>query len=431
MPTILLKSVKGLIAFLGIILLSSCDMGFFCTTQTYTYNETVPVYITAEEMTKIESLAPQAIEHPGKIYLHHNLILINELDKGIHVLDNSDPKKPVKLAFIAIPGNHDLLVKQDGDKAILYADNYTDLVTLDITSPNKVSVLKRLEHVFNNFYPQPIPEPGTIDKGILVGYSEGKLVTARYRSCPGVVYEPPMPDTAPPASPTEGGVSQGGSLARFATIADYLYTIDNDSIQTFHLETPSNPVVFNRVGINFGIETLFAHQGEKGQQLYVGGNQGMYILDASDPANLQKQGSIDHLQSCDPVVVEGNLAYVTLQGSCFNQSNRLEIIDVSNPNAPSLIKDYALQEPYGLGVDGDYLFVCDGAAGLKVYQNAKDPLNLKLFKQFSEIKARDIIPVAGTAIVIAENGFFQYDYSELAQGKITLLSSITLPETSK
>ncbi|MCA9837167.1 MAG: hypothetical protein KC422_09630 [Trueperaceae bacterium] len=419
-------SMKVLVGMLGLVLLTSCDLGLFCSTDTYTYNEMVPVYITADEMTKIESLAPQPILSSGKIYLHHDWLLINEPEKGIHVLNNSDPAKPVKLAFIAIPGNHDLLVKQDGDKAILYADNYTDLVTIDISDPGKITVLKRLEQVFNNFYPQPVPAPGTPEEGILVGYTEGKQVTERFRRCPGVVYEAPVDASPPPAA--GGDVSQGGSLARFASIADYLYTIDQDSIQTFHLETPSSPVIFNRVGVNFGIETLFAYFGDNGQQLYVGGNQGMYIFDASDPANLQKQGSIDHLQSCDPVVVQGNLAYITLQGSCFNQINRLEIIDVSDPNAPRLIKDYALQEPYGLGIDGDYLFVCDGAAGLKVYENARDPLNLNLFKQFAEIQARDIIPVAGSAIVIAENGLFQYDYSALAEGKITLLSSISIPE---
>ena len=75
-------------------------------------------------------------------------------------------------------------------------------------------------------------------------------------------------------------------------------------------------------------------------------------------------------------------------------------------------------------MDGDYLFICDGAAGLKVYDGARSPENLKLVKQLGNVDARDIIPVAGIALVVAQNGLFQYDYSGLAQGELTLLSRI-------
>lgn len=185
-------------------------------------------------------------------------------------------------------------------------------------------------------------------------------------------------------------------------------------------------MLFNRVSVEFGIETLFPHSDETGDQLYVGGNQGLYIMDAGDPGNLRKQGEISHVQACDPVVVQGDLAYVTLQGSCFGERNRLEIIDVSDPSVPQLITDYNLQEPYGLGVDGDCLFVCDGAAGLKVYGRARSPEDLTLIKQLEGVAARDVIPVAGTATVVAENGLFQYDCSGLPQGEMTLLSRIPI-----
>ena len=399
------------------LLLTGCS-GLFCHTETYSYRELVPLYLSIDEVTDVKSLPPQPIESPGKIYLHHDLILINELNKGVHVLDNSDPRAPTKLAFVSIPGNHDLLVRQDETGTVLYADNYTDLIALDLSDPTAVTVLKRLENVFGSFYPEPVPD----ERGVLVGYEKGKIVTGRYRSCPGgaVAAPAPAPDSAP---------SQGGSLARFAALDDFLYTIDGDAVQSFRLKTLADPVLFNRVSVDFGIETLFPHTRAEGDQLYVGGNAGMYILDASDPANLRKQGRLAHVQSCDPVVVQDDLAYVTLQGSCFNQSNRLEIIDVSDPHSPELVSDYALQEPYGLGVDGDHLFVCDGSAGLKVYKNAREPKNLELVLQLDDVQARDIIPWQGTAVVIAENGFFQYDYTNLAEGEMTLLSSILVPES--
>jgi len=406
------------------LVLASCE-SFFCFTETHTYETQVPVYLSPEEVNDIKSLPPQAIKKPGKIYLHHKLILINEINEGIHVLDNSDPRKPVKLAFLSIPGNHDLLVRQDNTGTVLYADNHTDLVAIDMGDPGKITVLKRLENVFGSFYPEP-----DSDQGILIGY-ETKEITETYRRCPGVVYDAPStptpsptPEPAPSPDAGPGGPSQGGSLARFASLENFLYTIDGEAIQVVRLETLANPQLSHRVPVDFGIETLFPYAREEGDQLYVGGNAGMYILDASDPANLRPQGKISHVQSCDPVVVQGDLAYVTLQGSCFGQENRLEIIDVSDPSEPRLITDYPLQEPFGLGVDGEYLFVCDGAAGLKVYKNARSPKELEIILQLDDVKARDIIPWNDTAIVIGENGFFQYDYSNLAKGEMTLLSSI-------
>ena len=134
------------------LLLASCD-GLFCVTETYTYEAEVPIYLLPEEANDIKSLPPQAIQNPGKIYLHDNLILINELNKGIHVIDNSDPRKPINLAFLSIPGNHDLLVQQNNTATVLYADNHTDLVAIDFQDANNIRVLKRLENVFSTFYP--------------------------------------------------------------------------------------------------------------------------------------------------------------------------------------------------------------------------------------------------------------------------------------
>ncbi len=419
------NAFKIVLSFVLLMLLSSCGFGFFCSTQSFEYTNVVPVFLQPDEIAKIESLAPQQLLSLGKLYLHDELVLINEVDKGVHIFDNTDPAKPVNVAFIAIPGNHDLLVRQDESKRVLYADNYMNLLAIDITNPKEIVVLKTIKDVFGHFYPQPVDNP----EGIVVDYVEGPVKIETFRNCGGGVA---TPEVAPPSAPTtDGGASVGGSLARFSAIEDFLYTIDENAIQSFRIETLENPVIFNRTSVDFGIETLFPYKHEDGQRLYVGGQQGMYIMDASDTSNLKPLGKIDHIQSCDPVVVQDNLAYVTLQGSCFNQSNRLEIIDVTNPKEPFVIEEYTLQEPFGLGIDDNYLFICDGEAGLKVYENARVPEDLKLFKQFDEVKARDIIPYQGNAIVIAKNGFFQYDYSNIAQGEMTLLSSILieLPDT--
>ena len=71
--------------------------------EVYTVNE--PVYLTYNELRGPLKVADgQEIIHPGKIYFKDNYIFVNEYQKGIHVIDNSNPASPVIIKFIEIPG---------------------------------------------------------------------------------------------------------------------------------------------------------------------------------------------------------------------------------------------------------------------------------------------------------------------------------------
>ena len=63
--------------------------------------------------------------------IFENYLLVNDKAKGIHIYDNSNVSSPVHLSFIAITGNMDFSVRE----GVLYADNITDLVMVDIKNP--------------------------------------------------------------------------------------------------------------------------------------------------------------------------------------------------------------------------------------------------------------------------------------------------------
>jgi len=100
-----------------------------------------PVYMTPEEAQKIEILPARPLQEPGKIYLLEPYIFINERGKGVHIIDNSNPRNPVPLSFISIPGNFDMAAKATW----LYADNLDDLLVFDITDPRAVRLSERIE----------------------------------------------------------------------------------------------------------------------------------------------------------------------------------------------------------------------------------------------------------------------------------------------
>ena len=56
-------------------------------------------------------------------------------------------------------------------------------------------------------------------------------------------------------------------------------------------------------------------------------------------------------------------------------TSQLDVVDLSDLSAPTLVKSYGMDNPYGLGLDDDLLFVCDGTSGLKIY-DASNPMIL-------------------------------------------------------
>lgn len=221
------------------------------------------------------------------------------------------------------------------------------------------------------------------------------------------------------AAPGAGDSGQGGSLARFTIAGNYLYTVSNQSLTSYDI-TSTTPQKLSETTIGNNIETIFPYQ----DKLFIGSQTGMYIYSRMNPAQPSFISLYEHIQSCDPVVAQGNYAYVTLRSGtdCRFGSNLLDVIDISNPVSPQIINSYQMLNPHGLGIDGNLLFVCEGANGLKVY-DASDPENPTLIQFIEDFQAYDVIPRDGVLIITGADGIFQYQYSQENQS-MTYLSQL-------
>ncbi len=222
-------------------------------------------------------------------------------------------------------------------------------------------------------------------------------------------------DSAMLASGDGNATGQGGSMARFAISGDHLYTVDQNKLNLFSIANPTDPTKLKDVPLGFGVETIFPYS----DKLFIGTQNGMYILSIQDPATPRVLSHYSHVVSCDPVVTDGRYAYITLSTgtACRRAINELQIVDLQNISNPQLIKQYSMTNPKGLGIENNNLFVADN--GLKRY-DATDVMNLKL-KQHFPIKAYDVIPNNGNLLVIGDDGFYQYSY---ANNNLELLSKI-------
>jgi len=422
------------ITALTVLALNSCSDTCETTRQLVYFQ---PVYSTSAQVKAAVKLeAPKEMSQLGRIYFKDGYLFINEAGEGIHIIDNRTPSNPKPVSFLKIPGNYDLAIQG----TTLYTDSYIDLVAFDIRDINQIKEVNRIERLFNNY----------MTMGYLVGTTNGILTSWErvddvqvyesdcfnsYQRWGGMYYDGGFATTQSaagsfsnkaafaPAPSTGPGI--GGSMARFTLSGDHLYALDGSNLDIVDVSNTTNPVAKKEFTLSWDVETLFPYS----DKLFVGSRSGMYIIDLQQPESPTMISKYEHVRSCDPVVVEGNNAFVTLRSgsTCEGFTNQLEVINITDLKTPTIIATYQMTNPHGLGIDNGTLFICDGPDGLKAY-DATDvrAISQNQLAHYSTVQALDIIPYQNVAMMIGADGLYQYDYSNIKD--IKLLSQLPIVE---
>lgn len=367
-----------------------------------------PVFKTKMEVrNSIISDVPMDVKNPGKLFYKDGFVFLNELNKGIHIIDIKNPSNPTSVAFVKIPGNVDMAVRGN----ILYADLYTDLVAIDISNPRAVKLTSVNEGVFQD----KMNYAYMADSGnIIVDWISVDTVMREDEFFAWGMRKDVMMSATSSSSPASSGVANGtgGSMARFALSNDRMYTVDNKNLKVFNTSIPEKPVYVKQVSAGgWDIETIFPF----GNNLFIGSMTGMYIFDISTKDNPVLQGTFVHARVCDPVISDGKFAYVTLRNGsmCRGFENQLDVVDIADLKKPALVKSYKLTNPHGLSKDGTTLIICDGKDGVKFFDASKAS-DVKQLAWVKDINAFDVIAVNNIAIVSAVDALYLIDYSNPA-----------------
>ncbi len=228
--------------------------------------------------------------------------------------------------------------------------------------------------------------------------------------------------TSPSVNTSEGRGSStgtGGSLARFTIAKDHLYIATESELYTYSLATASQPSFVSKIPLTTGVETIFS----LGDYLYLGTQGGMLIYDIRQANRPEFASNYWHVTSCDPVVANENYAFVTLRNGseCRRGENRLDIIDVQNKRAPNLMRSINMENPIGLGLYNNFLFVCDNGK-IKRF-DVTTPLFPVQEESTAVAGVFDIIINGDILIAVHTGGVSQYLISN--DGTLTLQSTIT------
>ncbi|MDI1256349.1 MAG: hypothetical protein PSV16_09620 [Flavobacterium sp.] len=349
----------------------------------------------------------------GKIYVTQNNLFYIAKEEGVHIFNNTNPSSPQNIAFLEIEGVHDIAVKGN----YLYADNFIDLLVFDISNLSNITLVKTIENVigFNAAYPVDAQyydyEVGPGPDEIVIGYrTEMRAVPTggimAYDEATGAL------SNGAEALPGAPSVGTGGSYARFQINQNALYTIDSWKLNVFNIVNPTTAFFDKSVYMEmwFGggaFETLF----RQGDYLFAGATSGMFIIDATDEFNPAFISGFSHATACDPVVVNGTTAYITVRGgsSCGAIEDQVNVLDISDINNPTLLSTYLMNGPRGLGVKGNTVYIC-GDNGLNIF-DASNPSGLSLENAYVD-DVTDVIPLESHLITVGPNKITQYAYGE-------------------
>jgi hypothetical protein len=416
---------------LGIILFLIAS----CTTEigktTVTYIKATPVYKTPSEVRNQPlNTSEGVIENIGKVFVGEDYLLIGDENTGIHVIDNSDPNNPSEINFLNIPGNYDFYVEGN----TLFANNYFDLVKLDMQNMSSAQIVSRNtsalikeesikfgpgneETILVGFEFERVTEEVDHDTRIWDFISEGQS-TIYFDYADQVI-----PPSSIPVSFVGNSSGSRGTTNRLAVKNDQLYILTNGGIDQYNsgLEEVGSYNIWEP-----GLETIF----ERNNHIYVGSQQAMTVFKVNDQ-NLELKGNFRHQASCDPVLpISEDIAYVTTRsgGQCPGEDNVLYVVDTDLESGSFVeAQRISMSNPFGMALIGNLLFVAEGEFGLTVL-DATDHDNLRIIKRHRDLTVYDVLahPSDPDILFIAnDDSIEQYQISNQGIDK-TLLSRIVL-----
>lgn len=365
-------------------------------------------------------LPAQDLQDPGKIYVYGDYLLINEREKGIHIFNNKVPSQPEPINFLAIPGNIDMAIRDN----VLFADAYADLWSIDISDPlqpRKVSAVEDVFPLMGMNGEEYIASMTPLEETIQLSCEDARINSVRFFRGDALFVNSANAEAFRSSGSGAGSnTGVGGSMARFTIVQEYMYTVDNSTLNTWRLNG-SNAMQESDLNLGWGIETIYPFGGH----LFVGSQSGMFIVDISSPGQPLLLSEFRHANACDPVVTDGTYAYVTLRDGnfCEGFENQLDVVDIRDLRNPQLVKSYPMTNPHGLAVRDNRLFICDGRDGLKMFSSEDvHTIDENRLAHIKEYETFDVIALRSDLImVIGPDGFYQYN---LENDVLTELSRI-------
>ena len=335
---------------------------------------------------------------------------LSELEKGIEIIDISDPTHPVSAGKCSTDGSA-ISATAVGDR-LYSADREDGLQVIDVSNPSSPALLGEWGM---NCYPSAIAmsgnrgyiasengglrivdfsnpvQPALIGRCDTGGYAYDVAVSGNYAYVTDYDNGLQVFDVSNPAKPTQAGSCVCGGRARGLAISgSCAYVVYGAGLAALDISDCTSPRPVGKLLMPDGPWDITV----AGRYAYLASSlSGLYILDLADPLCPAFVGQIETDGNARDTVVRGDYAYVA------DFSGGLKIIDVSNPRSPTLTGTcYTGKNAFGVAVSGDYAYLAVGPDGLQVV-DISDPTAPTLVRSFD---------TSGSAVSVTASGDYVY-----------------------
>jgi putative ubiquitin-RnfH superfamily antitoxin RatB of RatAB toxin-antitoxin module len=241
-------------------------------------------------------------------------------------------------------------------------------------------------------------------------------------------------DISNPSSPTIAGnyYNRYGSAHTVAVSGNYAYLL-NDNVASNHylsivdIKDLSSPKLMSSTYSTVAWDIVIV-----GNYAYIGDDDGLEIVDVSNPSSPTLIGTYDTDLDITGVAVSGNYAYVT-NNFYFNDVNRgyLDIVDITNPSSPRRVGSYTNAGGSGgdIAIEGNYAYIAvnnyNSGSGYLEIVDIRNPASPKLVGIYPAGGSVKDVAIANNYAYIAVNNYIG-SYNNLEIVDVNNPSSPTL-----
>jgi len=259
-------------------------------------------------------------------------------NRGVDILDITDPSKPGKVANVPVPG--DAVGIHISGRYAYVACKKSGLRVVDVDTPSAPAIVGN----------------GETSGDALDVYAAGGYL---YVAAGGGGLD--IFDITSPAAPVLAGSYKTTGCARDVYVKEnYAYVpVGPWGLDVIDVSVPASPVLAgNYPTPDYEPERVWVN----GNYAYVtNGNKGLLILDVTAPSTPTPVGSIDTPGFARELFLTGDLVFLAaaLEG--------LQVVDVSDPAAPVLVGSHDTDgDAMGVHIAGNHAYIADNNYGLQV-----------------------------------------------------------------
>jgi len=375
-------------------------------------NVYLPVYLSEEEFKSAITFQPNfTVANPIEIHTMDSYVYIVDSNKGIIILDNTNPNDLTPIGRINIPGVNSIIIQNN----IIIADSATDLITINIEDTTNPQEIKRLSNILSsNVKPRGI-------WGNKVDESQGIVVDKIYERTSG------CNDTITSSSDsTSFGCTSNKQdtlnenynqleeieryFKRMIVIDNLLYVINEQNILLVNIDTFGNIQLVDKVAVEAEVSAI-SHLGDR---LLAGTRRGVMGYRINDDG-LSFETSYNYQPwQCQEILFKGTTAFTieNVNNKCGANTNLLEILNFENIDNPEKVSNYPVFNPMKIDVSDTAILIADKDKGLIVLDRSNIQ-NPSLANQIDAPSPISVNQVDNIALLLSKNGLYQYDINNL------------------